>query len=83
MNYYWFRILLRISLLRFAQFVLHGFIPSVIVLVLLFALVGCGTVEIRHEDGHKPKIHINTEYADDVKIRIRRKSIRVYIEWEI
>jgi len=50
-------------------------------LVLILTLLsGC---TITHRDGQLPKVRIDTKYADDASIKIRRKSITLELEWEL
>jgi uncharacterized protein YceK len=50
-------------------------------IVITILLSGC--VSIKHEHNQKPKLEIDSPYADETYLKLRRKSIEIELEWKL
>ncbi len=54
-----------------------------VIMISLLLLTGCtlGPIQITHERGEVPKVHVNTP-ADACKVRSKSKEIKLNCEWK-
>lgn len=83
MKYCLTQLFMRISLLRIAQIIYYGFIPLLLVFMVILALSGCSFLEIVPRKEKLPKIQVNSEYFDDAELKLEKGGIVLKMEWEI
>lgn len=69
------------SLLRTAMVYLYGFVPFVFIICIYMALTGC--VYIDWEYGRMPKLKVDTEWCDDMSLKVDTDEFAVKCEWEV
>ena len=79
---YWLRRIFGCSLLRLAKIIMGGY-AIVFIVVFVLMVTSCSNISIEHRDGKKPRLKVESDYVDDLKVRIKHDGIIVYMEWEI